>query len=191
MQMVYKYKEDKMKLRKMLSLVLAVVLTVGLLPSTVMAKETVSSPRCSLNPEINIKEVVGAQVIDGKLYIDVIEEEPEVVLDRVGYGPCPSPYKYVSKKITRAELESIKNKENTDAWIARAVAYALFRNFGPLGDLVQMLPMYNDQIISEMNHALSTNKNSFTMKSRLKCVQGDMGSRGIVHHYEVESITIR
>ena len=58
--------------------------------------------------------MVNVEVIDGELYIDVIEEEP-FKPDRMGYGPCPAPYKYVTKKASRKDLMDMYDKEKNDA----------------------------------------------------------------------------
>ena len=172
------------------SFLLPVVLVVTLIPSFAMAKGVDEGSRCSLYQEIKIKEIVDVRVDDGKLYIAVIEEEPEVKLDGMGYGPCPSPYKYTTKKISRKELVEMRDREKTGAKIARVCATFMLAGLGVPGVFLGFLPLENERLVDDLDRALNSNKNSFTMKAKLKCVQGDMGSRGIVHHYQVESISI-
>lgn len=180
-----------MKIKKLLALVLLCFMIVGFLPTGIIyAKETRNGGNCSLYPEIRIKEIVDAKVIDGELYIDVIEE-PTFKPD-MEYGPCPSPYKYVTKRITRKELAEMYNKELNDNEIVQRALSIFLLPLGPLENvIISNLNYGNEQILSEIKNALFTTKKNFTVKTKLKCVQGDMGSRGIVHHYKVESISIK
>jgi len=182
-----------MKLRRIVTLVLMCVIFAGALPSIVNAKEISTKSSCSLSPEIRIKEVVNVEVIDGEIYINVIEEEP-FKTDGMGYGPCPAPYKYVTKKASRKDLMDMYDKEKNDAAIASALlGYLLKPVDNPIFEALQSLVNFeNKQVTNELRKAIVSNKNSFTVKSKFKCVQGDKGSpRGVIHTYKLESISIK
>lgn len=178
-------------MKKVLSLLMAVVLVVAIMPSVAMAQERINwSSRCSLNPEIKIKEVVGIEVIDGEVYIDVIEDE-DIALD-YSVGPCKSPYKYTTKKVSRSELVDMGSKIRNDTDNLSLVVGFIIGIPNPVAGLVTgyVLSSGDDLIIDEIDSALKKNKNQYTIKTKLKCEEGNMGSRGIVHRYKIESVTI-
>ena len=178
-------------MRKVLSAILALAIVVTLLPINVFASEVSDNePYCSLNPTISIKEIVNVEVIDNEIYIDVIENN-NISLD-YSVGKCKAPYKYTTRTVSRSELVDMQNQiKNTTDILGTIVGFCVGLA-NPVAGSVSGILIANSEykLQSEISNALKKNKSSYTIKTKLKCEEGNMGSRGIVHRYKVENVSI-
>lgn len=141
--------------------------------------------------------ITRAYFLDGELYIEVEDSyscasSPISSESSSTIGVCPSTYRSQTVTRSRQQLITLRNKLESNGAIASIITGFLLSPTGPIiSALGSAWAGADSMLLSAVKKALDTNKSSFQVSSKWKCVQVNMGSRGIVHHYKLVSVTIK
>lgn len=173
-------------LRKFFVAFLAAAMIVCITPIKVFADLTDNSEHHT-NDTIDHKDIVDVEVINGDLYIEVLEESQGHVMTRA-IGECPSETKSVYNTKTRDELWAIKEKAITDQ-NAGAGLWGLLIGFGnPLiGAAISIIGFGPNEIAKKIEDALNSNpsQSTFTVHTYFRCTDSYSSVRGWVHRYKL------
>ena len=149
---------------------------------------------CPINDNIDTSDIINMEIIDGELYIDVLTEfgdEPTVVTN---FGKCKLEYKNITKNITRSELIKMKNDLKTQQNLSATTIGLLVGLTNPIaGYIVGFLAgQTRSNILATVEDTLDkSTKSNFTLTSKYKCEETNMGTKGIVHRFKLVSVEIR
>ena len=178
--------------------VLVVLMLVSVIPTNVLAKETISKKQSEEENIINPEDIVDVEVIDGEVYIDVLEPClcPFIDFRSIGYrsavGKCTSEYSYTYTHMTREEVID-KKKKCDDGSVAAGVlvGFLVGSANGILGAAAGYIAGAPSMFSMAAEEALNNNnKSSYTVKTTFKCEDSNLGSRGWVHRYRLHAIRV-
>ncbi len=178
--------------------ILAALMLVSVIPTNVFAKETIPKKQAEEENIINPEDIVGVEVIDGEVYIDVLEPYlfPFIDFRSVGHrsavGKCTSEYSYTYTHMTRKEVIDEKKKcDNGTATAGILVGLLVGSANNILGAVAGELAGAPSMFSEAAEQALyNNNKSSYTVKTTFKCEDSNLGSRGWVHRYRLYAIRI-
>lgn len=175
--------------KKIITAVLATLMLLIVLPTKVLAEEEAPTEQSTenTNDTIDPEDIVDVEVIDGDLYIVVLEESQGYGMTRA-IGECPSETKSVYQTKTRDELWKIKEKAIADQ-NAGAGLWGLLIGFGnPLiGAAISIIGFGPNEVANEIEKALNSNPSqfTFTVHSYFRCTDSYSSVRGWAHHYKL------
>lgn len=186
--------EEHMK--KILIFTSIVMMTIMVIPFGVFAEENEhnNTASCPINDNIDTSDIINMEIIYGELYIDVLTEfgdEPTVVTN---FGKCKSEYKYITKNITRSELIKMKNDLKTQQNLSATTIGLLVGLTNPIAGYIAgfFAGQTRNKILATVEDTLDkSTKSNFTITSKYKCVETNMGTKGIVHRFKLVSVEIR
>ncbi|QRG86569.1 hypothetical protein [Bulleidia sp. zg-1006] len=178
-------------MKKITVLLLTAVMLIGFAPTKVLACDD-----CSTGT-IDTSKIIGVEVIDNELYIDVLESEKS---NSGGYslyynlGRCKGKTKTVYGTISKSDLIKYRKKIERDNIIGGAILGALLgAGTGILGNIgigiAVGIVLSDNKIITAIDDALAhrnyPSKRTFTTRTKFQCEESNMGSRGWVHRYKM------
>ena len=175
--------------KKIITAVLATIMFLIVLPTKVLAEEEAPTEQSTenTNDTIDPEDIVDVEVIDGDLYIVVLEESQGYGMTRA-IGECPSETISVYQTKTRDELWKIKEKAIADQ-NAGAGLWGLLIGFGnPLiGAAISIIGFGPNEVANEIEKALNSNpsQSTFTVHSYFRCTDSYSSVRGWAHHYKL------
>lgn len=186
--------EEHMK--KILILTSIVMMTIMVIPFGVFAEENEhnNTASCPINDNIDTSDIINIEIIDGELYIDVLtkfSDEPTAVTN---FGKCKLEYKYITKNITRSELIKMKNDLKTQQNLSATTIGLLVGLTNPIAGAIvgYFAGQTRNKILATVEDTLDkSTKSNFTLTSKYKCEETNMGTRGIVHRFKLVSVEIR
>lgn len=183
-------------MKKTFKIILAMLMVLAMLPIEVSAEENNSKgiDTCPLEETIDTNNIINVEFINGELYIDVLTELENLPTTRVNFGKCKSEYKYVTERISRSDLVKMRNNLRTNQNLEAATIGFLVGLGNPIaGAIVGFLAgQTRNNILAAVEDALdNSTKSSFTITSKYRCEEGNLGSRGIVHRFRLVSVTIK
>lgn len=180
-------------MKKLFSLFLTAVMLVCFVPMKVLAEEGKQNG-CPVEV-INENQVVGMKVINGELYIEIVESKRSNSNDYELYydlGRCKGKKKVVYGTISKSDLIKYRDKiKNTNAIWGAALGVLIGVATGNLGGFLAsvIFGLFPDRIISAIDDALAhrnyPSKKTFRTKTTFSCEESNMGSRGWVHRYKL------
>ncbi|MEG0411128.1 MAG: hypothetical protein RR538_09245 [Erysipelotrichaceae bacterium] len=147
---------------------------------------------CTNEKFINMDDVINVEVIGGEIYIDVFTELDSSRPVPYDIGKCPQSIKYVTKKLSKAELVKLKNELATQEAITDGI-FSLMFGGGIATSLVigTLTAATKNMTLAAIEKALDgPNKNSYTLTSKFQCEESWLGNRGTVHRYRLISVKV-
>lgn len=176
-------------LKKFFVVVLSSFLFVCFAPIKVIAEEKVTN-----EPTIDPEQVTNIEVIDGEVYIDVLEpySSPYDIFLRSSVGKCPETYSYTYAYMTKEELIAKKQQCDNGSLLASALVGFLVGLANPIlgavaGGIAGASSMFSQ---AAQNALYYNNKANDTVRSTFRCEDSYQGSRGWVHRYKLIEINI-
>ena len=173
--------------KKIITAVLATIMFLIVLPTKVLAEAPTEQSTENTNDTIDLEDIVDVEVIDGDLYIVVLEESQGYGMTRA-IGECPSETKSVYQTKTREELWKIKEKAKDDQ-NAGAAFWGLLLGFGStlIGAAIGISAFGPNQVANEIENALNSHpsQSTFTVHSYFRCTDSYSSVRGWAHHYKL------
>ena len=127
-------------------------------------------------------------------YIDVLTELEEQPTTRVNIGECESEYKYVTEQISRSDLVKMRDDLRTNQNLSTTTIGFLVGLANPIAGAIAgfLYGQTRSNVLAAVEDALdNSTKTSFIIKSKYKCEESNLGSRGIVHRFKLVSVTIK
>ena len=182
-------------MKKILILTSIVMLTIMVIPFGVFAEENEhnDTASCPINDNIDTSDIINMEIIDGELYIDVLTEfsdEPTVVTN---FGKFKLEYKYITKNVTRSELIKMKNDLKTQQNLSATTIGLLVGLTNPIAGAIAgfFAGQTRSKILATVEDTLDkSTKSNFTLTSKYKCEETNMGTKGIVHRFKLVSVEI-
>lgn len=179
-------------MKKFIISILIISIIAPLTPYSVEAKGNDDfNNSCSIN-NINEETIVGIEIIDGEIYIDVLSSRDNNIVLFSSIGKCPNSTKTTYAYATKSELVSMKKKlDNQTLSISSLVGFLTGLINPVVGGATGYLLSQPNMMSSAIEDALyNRNKNDYTIRTKMKCEETNLGSRGIVHRYKITSIYI-
>lgn len=179
-------------MKKIIISILIISIISSFIPYSIEAKGNDNFNDYSLINNINEETIVGIEVIDGEIYIDVLSPRENGIVFFSSIGKCPSSIKTTYSSATKSELISMKKKLDNQS---SAVGYVIGKLLGlinsALGDLADYILSQPSMMSVAIEDALNNrNKSKYTIRTKMSCEEVNFGSRGIVHRYKITSIYI-
>lgn len=144
---------------------------------------------CAID-NLDVNEIVDINVIDGKVYIDILEKNNYPQLKKI--GKCPEKAKYAYKNATKDELVKMRNDLDSGNFLWGTIIGYLVGLANPLAGLLAGATIGQKSMMSKAidDALINRNKNNYTIKSTFTCIEQYQDSRGWVHRYQLTSIYI-
>lgn len=136
--------------------------------------------------------IIGVEVIDGEIYIDILIPYDGKAVSLSSIGKCPSSTKTSYTSATKSELISMKKKlDNQTMAVSSIIGFLLGLANPVVGGAGGYLLSQPSMMSSAIKDALyNRNKNKYTIRTKMDCEETNLGIRGIVHRYKITSIYI-
>ena len=184
---IYLIKRGENMFKKIITAVLATLMFLIVLPTKVLAEAPTEQSTENTNDTIDPEDIIDVEVIDGDLYIVVLEESQGYGMTRA-IGECPSETKSVYQTKTRDELWKIKEKAIADQ-TAGSGLWGLLIGFGnPLiGAAISIIGFGPNEVAKKIEDALNSNpsQSTFTVHTYFRCTDSYSSVRGWAHHYKL------
>lgn len=187
-------------MKKFFVSLLAVAITVMSIPHNAFASNSVATPLLQEAPGdfyYGLGRLINVEEIDGGLYFDFIEDKifPYDQPEPSSYvGKCPNKYKTTRKVRTRQELISMRNSIKSGKAALGAIVGLLIGSVHPVVGAASgyVIGESKDLLLSAIEKAIdNTYKSKYTIISKFRCEQGNLGQRGIVHRYRLVEVRIK
>lgn len=184
---IYLIKRGENMFKKIITAVLATLMLLIVLPTKVLAEAPTEQSTENTNDTIDPEDIVDVEVIDGDLYIVVLEESQGYGMTRA-IGECPSETKSVYQTKTRDELWKIKEKAIADQNAGAGLWGLLIGVANPLiGAAISIIGFGPNEIAKKIEDALNSNpsQSTFTVHTYFRCTASYSSVRGWAHHYKL------
>lgn len=172
--------------KKIIASALAAVMLLIILPTKVFAENETTN---ILSDEIEMVEIT-----EEGIFIDILEPYSYNFSSLLSspVGKCPEEYKYNYQYVTKQELIDMKrNMQNGGVASSTFIGFLLGQINPFLRIIGRLLGNENQLFINAAEDALYyRNKDSYTIKTTLRCEDSYQGQRGWVHRYKITSIYI-
>ena len=179
-------------MKKIIISILIISIISSFIPYSIEAKGNDNFNDYSLINNINEETIVGIEVIDGEIYIDVLSPRENGIVFFSSIGKCPNSTKTTYAYATKSELVSMKKRLDNQTLSVSSLVGFLTGLINPvLGGVTGYLLSQPSMMSVAIEDALyNRNKHNYTIRTKMKCEQTNLGSRGIVHRYKITSIYI-